>query len=198
VDRAVLERSGDDQIVAALDTERGLTQSQFDRLRSLGVNFKTDSPWQEVKRLYQKHPIDVGPGIQYHLTVRIQTPFIGGAKDKSYDLDPIPAVRIATLSSEGYVSGEGFLSADGTVMKTISHTTWSNRVHFADFPKPGPGKGSGASLLEARKSVNWSKREVELRIQRDPSICLGDSEASRFIEPMFMVWKQRATIPAHG
>lgn len=192
VDREILGLSGNGQIVAALSTEGGLTQPQFDRLRSLGVGFKTSSPWDEVKRLYQDRPISTGRGTQYHLAIRTRTPIIGGCKDKSHDLPVIPAINITALSSEGYVSRQGLLTADGIVLERVHSQSGAN-VHFADTPTVGKVSGSaGLSPLQARKIVDSYRREVELRVRKDPSVRLNDSEASSLIEPMFAAWKRNA------
>lgn len=191
IDRSVLGSTGLRQIVEALHAG-GLTTEGFNRFRSLGVNFKTNTPWDEVKRLYRDHPIDTRGGIQYHLKIRTTTPIIGGSKETSHSLPAIPAVRVAVQDSEGYVRGSGLLTADGTVLKTISGPG-RRQVHLSESHYQGPvSDGIGLSPMEARRVVNSYRREIELRIQQDQSVRLSDGESAMFMGQMLAIWRQDA------
>lgn len=195
VDRSVLESTGVKQIAAALEAD-GLTSEGFNRFRSLGVNFKTNTPWDEVKRLYREHPIATGGGIQYHLKIKTTMPIIGGSKEVSHTLPAIPAVHLAVHNSEGYVQGSGLLTADGTVLKPILQPG-RRQVHLSESPYQGRlSEGIGLSFLQARSLVSSYRREIELRIRQDQSVCLSDADSRMFMGTMLAIWKRNAPAAA--
>jgi hypothetical protein len=193
MERSVSDSRGVQQIVAALSAPMGLSPEVFNRYKSHGVEFVTNTPWDEVKRLYEEYPIDTQGGTQYFLELRSQGPLgILGATVAAYELASIPAVSMQVLSSEGYFQQGALLTADGTVLTTIPHR-FDSRVYFGPgprLPQHGFRRGPGFSFLEARRILDSYRKEVELRIQEDPAVCLSDDEAEVYLGPMFDIWKE--------
>lgn len=192
-ERSVLESRGIHKIVAALSAPKGLSTEVFNRFRSQGVKFQTDSPWAEVKRLYEDYPIDTGEGTQYFLELRSHGPLgILGATVTSYDLEAIPAVYTRLVNSEGYQLRDGLLTADGNMITTIAGRS-DSRVYFRSSPRlPQHNFPSDSALkfLESRRILKSYQREVELRIQEDPSVRISDDEARGFAGQMLEIWKK--------
>lgn len=192
-DRSIMERTGVKQVAAALDAG-GLTIDGFKRFRSMGVAFETSSPWEEVKRLYREHPIRTGNGIQYSLTIKTALPVFGGSKQDTYTLPRIRARSIAIHNSEGYTVDSGLVMEDGTIVSGISRPS-SRHVHLSERPYEGKlGEGIGPGLLETRRIVNRYRNDIELRIRQDHSVRFSDARASKFIEPMFGIWRSSARV----
>lgn len=192
-ERAVLESRGVHQIVAALSAPGGLSTEVFNRFRSQGVQFQTASPWAEVKRLYEDYPIDTGEGMQYFLILHGYGPLrILGPSETSYDLEVIPAVYMRLVNSEGYQLRDGLLTADGKVLTAI-HSRSDSKVFFESSPRHPQDhfrSASAATFIESRRILKSYRREIELRIEEDASVCISDDEAQGFVGRMLEIWKK--------
>lgn len=187
VEQQVMSSHGISQVAAALSVDYRVFHNPFNHFRSLGVKFRTGSPWDEVKLLFREHPINTGPGVQYFLKIGTTTTF--GTKQHSYDLDAIPAVWMQIHSSEGYTVAEGLLAADGKVMRTVPASS-RRQISISTSPSAGAyNEGVGPNPWQTFRTVRSYRREIELRRQGHPSVCLGDAEAHSFMGQMLSIWK---------
>ncbi|MFB9714125.1 hypothetical protein [Arthrobacter methylotrophus] len=189
IEASVLERTGTLQIIDAL-SKGGLTEHGFGYYRSLGVAFKTGSPWDEAMNLYRDYPIRA-KNTRYYLWVRITTMF--GSKVKRHDIGSVPGIPISIHDSEGYTRGRGRILASGKLLKDVPSFSTNKLLLTSESNSGWTGSGVGFGLVGALMAVSEHRKVIDRYAQEHSSLVYSEEESKAFLVPMFSQWKLHAT-----
>lgn len=188
---SVLDRTGILRVVAALSATGGLTDQGFARYRGLGVEFRTSSPWEEVKSLYRDFPIR-DARTSYFLWVRTTTMF--GSTANIHDIGEVPGIPMFTYSSEGYTTYVGLVTPNGSVLPPWTSDGANKHQVTSDSSSDGwTGSGVGYNLLRAFKTVREYRSLILQYSQARPSFYYSDARVKPLMTSMFEVWRGNAT-----